>query len=393
MMNSIIDDQSLASAGLVRMQWFRERMPLITEVNQLFQEQQVLKGMTIAISMHIEPKTGFWVEGLLASGAAHIYLVGCLGTTKKDTAAYLASLPNVTVLAKEGDRYDDHKRYLQMVMEHKIDLFLDNGASLILSHDELKPDWNPIGANEETRTGRLLIEKSGVQPDYPVIVIDDSPLKQTFENALGVGQSVVDGFMRTTSLLVGGKKVLVVGYGYCGSGIAKKFRGLGATTLVYDMNPVHLLNAKTDGHWVGELHELIPEADVIITATGSFNVITEQHIPYFKEKVILANSGHYGFEINVEEIKQASQSVEVVKEGIERITFAEKSIYLLHHATPLNLAGADGNPIEIMDMGFALISYSAYRIITNAESLQHGLQPVPKDIDSQVSKLFMNSIQ
>ncbi|GAS81784.1 adenosylhomocysteinase [Paenibacillus amylolyticus] len=392
-MNSIIDDQSLASAGLVRMQWYRERMPLVTEVNQLFKQQQVLKGMTIAISMHIEPKTGFWVEGLLAGGAAHIYLVGCLGTTKKDTAAYLASLPNVTVLAKEGDLYEDHKRYLKMVMAHKIDLFLDNGASLILAHHELKPGWNPIGANEETRTGKLLIEKNGVQPDYPVIVIDDSPLKQTFENALGVGQSVVDGFMRTTSLLVGGKKVLVVGYGYCGSGIAKKFRGLGANTLVYDMNPVHLLNAKTDGHWVGELHELIPEADVIITATGSFNVITEQHIPLFKEKVILANSGHYGFEINVEEIKQASQSVEIVKEGIERISFAEKSIYLLHSANPVNLAGADGNPIEIMDMGFALISYSAYRIMTNVESLQHGLQPVPKDIDSQVSKLFMNSLQ
>ncbi|MCG7378633.1 adenosylhomocysteinase [Paenibacillus sp. ACRSA] len=389
-MISIIDDPSLAKAGASRMHWFRERMPIVAELNDWFQEEQVLKGKTIAISMHIEPKTGFWIEGLLAGGAAHIYLVGCLGTTKKDTAAYLASLPNVTVLAKEADQYDDHKRYLKMVMTNQIDLFLDNGASLILAHHELQPNWNPIGANEETRTGKLLIEKKGVQPEYPVIVIDDSPLKQIFENALGVGQSVVDGFMRTTSLLVGGKKVLVIGYGYCGSGVAKKFRGLGATTLVYDVNPIQLLNARTEGHLVGELHELIPEADVIVTVTGTFNVITEQHIPLFKEKAILANSGHYGFEINVEELKKASKSVEIVKEGIERITYAEKSIYLLHQANPLNLAGADGNPIEIMDMGFGLISQAAYRILTNVESLQAGLQPVPEDINYTISQRFVN---
>ncbi|KQY94271.1 hypothetical protein ASD24_01535 [Paenibacillus sp. Root52] len=392
-MNSIIDDPSLASAGASRMHWFRERMPIVAELNHWFKEKQVLQGITVAISMHIEPKTGFWIEGLLAGGAAHIYLVGCLGTTKKDTAAYLASLPNVTVLAKEADQYDDHKRYLEMVMANQIDLFLDNGASLILVHHELQPGWNPIGANEETRTGKLLIEKKGVQPEYPVIVIDDSPLKQIFENALGVGQSVVDGFMRTTSLLVGGKKVLVIGYGYCGSGVAKKFRGLGATTLVYDVNPIQLLNAKTDGHLVGELQELIPEADVILTVTGTFDVITEQHIPLFKEKAILANSGHYGFEINVEELKKASKSVEIVKEGIERITYAEKSIYLLHQANPLNLAGADGNPIEIMDMGFGLISQAAYRILTNVESLQPGLQPVPEDINHTISKRFVNLLQ
>lgn len=392
-MNSIIDDQELANKGAVRMGWFRERMPVVAGVNKLFQEEQTFRGKRIAVCMHIEPKTGYWIEGLLAGGAEHVYLVGCLGTTKKDTAAYLASLDRITVLGKEGDTYEDHKHYLKLVMTQKIDLFLDNGASLILAHQELQPGWNPLGANEETRSGKLLIQKNQVETPYPILVIDDSPLKQILENAVGVGQSVVDGFMRTTSLLVGGKKVLVVGYGYCGSGVAKKFRGLGATTLVYDINPVYQLKAKADGHIVGELEELIPQADVIITVTGSFDVITERHIPLFKDKMILGNSGHYSFEIDVENLKKASTFIEGVKEGIERISFGEKSIYLLHQANPLNLAGADGNPIEIMDLGLGLQSYSAYRIVTGAKTLQPGMQPVPDDINASISRLFMDSLK
>lgn len=391
-MNSIIDNPNLASAGGERMHWFRERMPVVAGVNKIFKEQQTFKSKTIAICMHIEPKTGFWIEGLLGGGAEHIYLVGCLGTTKPDTAAYLASLDNITVLGKESDSYEDHKHYLSLVMEKKIDLFLDNGASLILAHNEIKPGWNPIGANEETRSGKLLIEKNNVETPYPIIVIDDSPLKQLLENAIGVGQSVVDGFMRTTSLLVGGKKVLVIGYGHCGSGVAEKFSGMGATTMVYDINPVSLLKAKADGHLVGGLDELIPEADVIITVTGTFNVITDNHIKLFKDKVILANSGHYGFEINVDKLKKSSSSVHPIKDGIEKIIFDEKCAYLLHNASPLNLAGGDGNPIEIMDLGLGLQSYSAQRIVTCVETLNKGMQPVPLDIDSIVSKLFLKSL-
>ncbi|MGG7618981.1 adenosylhomocysteinase [Bacillus coreaensis] len=392
-MKSIIDNSALASIGESRMHWFRERMPIVAGINQIFKEQQTFKGKTIAVCMHIEPKTGYWIEGLLGGGAEHVYLVGCLGTTKKDTAAYLASLDNITVLGKEGDSYEEHKHYLKLVMENKIDLFLDNGASLILAHHELKPDWKPIGANEETRSGKLLIEKTQLHAPYPIVVIDDSPLKQILENAVGVGQSSVDGFMRTTSLLVGGKKVLVVGYGYCGSGVAKKFRGLGATTMVYDIDPIYQLKAKSNGHIIGELEELISKADVIITVTGRFNVITEKHIPLFKHKVILGNSGHYRFEISVDEIKKEALSIEQVKEGIERISFKEKSIYLLHNADPLNLAGADGNPIEIMDLGLGLQSYSALRIVTDVSSLSAGMQPVPKDINDLISQLFNKSLE
>ncbi|AKG33600.1 adenosylhomocysteinase [Paenibacillus durus] len=392
-MKSVIDNASLAEIGATRMHWFRSNMPIIHSLNEQFKKEKPFLDKTIAICMHIEPKTAYWIEGILEGGAKHVYLVGCIGTTKPDTAAYLASLKGITVYGKESDTLDEHKAYLAQVMTHKIDLFLDNGASLILAHQKAQTDWKPLGANEETRTGRLLIEKAKLQSDYPIIVIDDSPLKKLLENAIGVGQSVVDGFMRATSLLVGGKKILVVGYGYVGSGIAQKFKGLGATTLVYDIKPVYRLKAKVDGHLVGELEDLIPQADVIITVTGQFDIITEQHIPLFKEGVILANSGHFGFEINVESLRKVADKVIKVKNGIEQFMFKERNVFLLENASPLNLSAGDGNPIEIMDLGLGLQSACAYRIVTDSTKLTNGLQTVPQDIDEKISTISLKLTQ
>lgn len=386
-------DPTLKEHGKSRMQWFREQMPLVAELNVRIKEEAIFKDKVIAICMHIEPKTAFWIEGLLAGGANHIYLVGCLGTTKDDTAAYLATLDNMTVLGKSTDTYEDHLKYLDLIMSSKIDLFLDNGASLIMAHNRAQVDWQPIGANEETRSGKLMIEKHGIKPNYPVIVIDDSPVKQLLENAIGVGQSVVDGFMRATSLLLGGKQVLVIGYGFCGAGVANKFKGLGATTMVYDYNPVIKLKAKADGYIVGELNELLPKADIVITVTGSFDVITPEHIPYFKNRTILANSGHYGFEIDVKGLKACSE-VTIVKENVEKLIFSDRECYLVANASPINLASGDGNPIEIMDLGLGLQSASAIRYFEEkSNDLIKGLQPVPKDIDNTISLKMLKVLE
>ncbi len=392
-MQSIVTNMDLKTTGKARMEWFRERMPIISDINAMIKENQTFSGKTIAVCMHIEPKTGFWIEGLLAAGAAHVYLVGCLGTTKDDTAAYLASLENITVLGKSTDTYEDHKNYVQQVLANKIDLFLDNGASLILGHHELNPGWNPLGANEETRSGKLLVEKENVNTPYPIVVIDDSPLKQLLENFTGVGQSVVDGFMRSTSLLVGGKNVLVIGFGYCGSGVASKFKGLGANTFVYDVDPLYLLKAKVEGHCVGDLETLLPQADVIVTVTGRFDVLTPEHIPYFKDNAILCNSGHYGFEIDVEGLKAASSNIAPIKKGIEKLDYADKSIYILENASPLNLSAGDGNPIEIMDLGLGLQTLCGIEIVTNIESLTPGLQPVPYEITQNVSRITLDVLK
>ncbi len=391
-MNSIVDDLQLALAGANRMTWFRSQMPIIRSLSEKYEKEQTFKGKTIAICMHVEPKTAYWIEGLLAGGADHIYLVGCLGTTKADTAAYLASLDRVTVFAKTQDTMEDHQVYLEKALGEKPHLLLDNGASLTLAYHSKDRDWVPEGCNEETRSGKLLIEDAKIAPAFPIIVIDDSPLKQLLENAIGVGQSVVDGFMRNTSLLVGGKHILVIGYGWCGSGIAKKFQGLGASTMVYDIDPVFQLKAKAEGHQVGVLEDLLPRADVVITVTGRFDVINASHISFFKEGVILANSGHYGLEINTQDLKDQAQSVETVKAGVDMLTYGDKSIFLLQDASPLNLSAGDGNPIEIMDLGLGLQSASAERLLVDPDSLKRGLQAVPEDINRSISLLSLEAM-
>ncbi len=389
-MTSIIDDPSLAAAGKARMRWFMEQMPLIASLKESFREEQPFRGLTVAICLHVEPKTAFWIDAILTGGAEHVYLVGCLGTTKPDTAAFLASNPRITVLAREKDTMADHQRYLELVMEQRPQLLLDNGASLILAYHKKERDWVPLGANEETRTGRLLIDESGYDIRFPVIVIDDSPLKKLLENAVGVGQSVVDGLMRSTSLLLGGKRILVIGYGWCGSGIAGKLRALGAHTSVYDIDPVYLLKAKVDGHRVSEdLSELIREAEVLITSTGRFHVITKEHIPCFSDGLILANAGHFGFEIDTEDLRAAADKVEDVGKGKEALWYGEKKVFLLENANPLNLSAGDGNPIAIMDLGLGLQASCGALLASEKHSLHRGVQPIPREIDVAVSRRML----
>lgn len=391
MIQSVIDAHGDAARGEATMQWYRAHMPIITKLKEEFTRTQPFKGLVFSSSFHTEPKTAYWMEAMLAGGAEHIYLAGNLGSTRPDIAALLASYGRMTVLAKEQDSYEDLQGYLNVILQEKADIFLDNGAGLIIAHTKMNPGWKPLGANEETRTGRLLIEKEGIEPGYPVIVVDDSPVKWMLENAIGVGQGVVDAYMRTTSLLVAGKKTLVVGYGHVGSGVAEKFRAFGAHTMVADLDPVKMLKARADGHRVGKLEELLPHADIVVTVTGCFDIITPQHIPLLRPDAVLANAGHYGFEIDRAGLLAAADSVQQAREKIEAFRFGDKTVYLIGRAELVNLSGADGNAIEIMDIGFGLQACSALIHATDRSSLEMGMQAVPRRIDERVSLLALES--
>ncbi len=386
-MKSIINNELLAKQGRQRQYWFEKNMPILTKIKTRFKETKPFKDMTIAICMHVEPKTAYWIKGLLQSDVKHIYLVGCVGTTKPDTAAYLASIPEVTVLAKKEDSFEDHFEYCGMVLENKCDILLDNGGSLIRTYHKENRDYTPIGANEETRSGRLLIEQDGIELEFPVIVIDDSDIKRLLENAIGVGQSVVDGFMRATSLLVGGKNILIIGYGYCGFGVARMFKGLGANTFVYDQNPLYQLKAKSEGHIAKPLEDMLPEMDVVVTVTGSFDVLTKKEFSLLKDNCIIANSGHFGKEINLNDLDEMSTNKIKVSENITSYLTKGKEIHLLANAAPVNLVAGDGNPIEIMDLGLGLQSLSAVALLER--NLTSEMHNIPSDITEEVAKLSL----
>lgn len=390
MLKSIIDNPNLVSEGGEKIQWYRNRMKIVKRFHQRYSEEKTFKDKRILICMHCEPKGVVRTEALLASGAKEIVFVGNLGSTKPEAAAYLASLPNVTVMAKQKDTLQDINEYIQIAITKEFDIIMDNGASVLQIYHELKPNWKPIGAIEETRSGQLLLETKNINPSFPLLVIDDSDVKRLVENEAGVGQSVVDGYMRATSSLIGGQKILIIGYGYCGSGIAQRFRALGALTMVYDIEPLNMLKARIEGHAIGRLEDLLKEADGIITVTGRFDIINDKHIQYLKDKAVLCNAGHYNMEINNEAISNASLNIIEINDEIKEYKFENKSIYILQNANPINLSSGSGNPIEIMDLGYALQLLSMEAIL-NDPTLEKGIMPLTKKINDEACNLCLDT--
>ncbi len=389
-MSSVIDNPELARRGFQEIKWFYEKMPVLREIKRKFKSTKPFKSVSIAICMHVEPKTAVWLDTLLEGGAESIDLVGCVGSTRASTAAYLASKKGVTVLARERDTVKDHKKFIHLALKEKKCIFLDNGGSLIRAWHELGPSWEPLGSTEETISGKLRICAEVKKQSFPIIVIDDSPLKQTLENTLGVGQSVVDGLMRATSLILGGKRVAIIGYGWCGRGVSMRLKGMGAIPMVYDNDPLRLLQAKLEGNIVGSLSYLLSSADVVITVTGVKDILTQKNFYKLKDGVILANAGHFSDEIDVETLFKNAKSREQLNKNVTKVTVSDKVIFLLNNANLLNLAAADGNPIEIMDMGLGLQSLCAETLVKKHYLLKKGVQPIPDSINNRMAKICLN---
>lgn len=387
MLENIIMDQSLADAGNKRMEWYRKQMRVIHSFKERYEKEKPFEGMRILVCMHCEPKAAVRSEAMLAGGARQIVFVGNLGSTKDDIAAYLSQNEKIVVMARSDDTLDDLNRYISLALnDGEYDLFMDNGAGIMQQYSE---SFRPLGGIEETRSGKLILEEKHIEPDFPLLVIDDSRVKRLIENETGVGQSVVDGFLRQTSMLLGGKKILIIGYGYCGRGISQRFRALGAVTYVYDTDYVAMLKAKIEGHIVGELNDLLSEADAVITVTGRFDVLNLSHIPYLKDGCIVANAGHYNMEINRKQLMDNCDGYTDLGNGIEQLAFNDKNIYVLQKGNPLNLSSGAGNPIEIMELGYALQLLSLEEIVKN-KSLEKGVQDLPENINQMAAKMVLN---
>lgn len=388
MLKNIIDDPALCDKGKERMNWYRSQMPLMASFKERYQKEKPFSGKNLLVCMHCEPKAAVRTETLMEAGVERIVFIGNLGSTKDDIAAYLAAKDRVTVMARKQDTLEDLREYVRLALEEgPYDLFMDNGAAIMQEYD---PDsFSFLGGIEETRSGRLILDEKKIVPDFPLLVIDDSRVKRLIENETGVGQSVVDGLMRQTGMLMGGKKILVIGYGWCGRGISQRLRALGAVTYVYDTDYVAMLKAKVEGHIVGYLEDLLKEVEVVITVTGRFNVLRKEHLKYMKDGCIVANAGHYNMEIDVQGFEEDCLERKQVQEGIEEFRFEDKKIFLLQKGNPLNLSSGAGNPIEIMELGYALQLLSLEEIVKNKD-LKKGIQDLPESINQEAARLSLH---
>jgi adenosylhomocysteinase len=366
-------------------------MPLLAAMRDEFATRKPFAGHRIGMSLHIEPKTAVLLETLQAGGA-EIVSTGNHGSTQDDVVAFLRE-QGMTVFGSRDDTLEQHHRNLAGVLDAAPDMLLDNGGDLAAGIVARGATASILGGTEETTSGgdRLRSELAGVIP-FPVIVINDSLLKAIGENKHAVGQSVVESFMRITNLMVPGRRFVVLGYGWCGRGVAHYLRALGGKVAVVEVDELKAFEAALDGFRVSTAVDLAPWGDVFITATGHPDVLRMDAIERMRDGAVLANCGHFPWEIDVAGLRAAAVASREIDDAIERLDLDDgRHVILLAGGRMFNLAGREpkGNSLESMDLGFLLQTLSLERVATGAASLAPGAQPVPDDIDRTIARRML----
>lgn len=381
----------LIEQGMQKIRWAQLHQRLLYRLREQFSQTQPFAGMTIGMCLHVEPKTAVLCF-VLQAGGARVVITGSPGTTKNDVAAALRST-GVIVFGQQEDDTANHQENIRQVLSYHPHLLLDNGADLVATYLAHPEQGRVMAGTEETTTGanRLRSELSPVP--FPIIVINDSPLKLIIENEHGVGPTIVEGFMRETNLLIQSKSFVVFGYGSVGRGIARVLRRLGGHVAVVEPDSIRALEAVLDGMRVTSLEEALSSGEVFFTATGRPDVLAGASLDRLPDGAILANAGHFSWEIDVPALRSRATSTERFREWVELFTLADgRRITLLAQGAMLNLAGGGGNPIETMDLGFALQAQSLAHLAAHYKTLPAGPQPVPNEINALVAQWMVESL-
>ena len=380
--------------GEKRLNWIRSRMALLERTRKEFTESKPFKGRRVGMSLHLEPKTAVLLE-TLAAGGAEIVATGNHGSTQDDIVAFLRH-KGMKIYGSRADSLEQHYKNVAAVLDAKPDILLDNGADLAAGIADRGACDSVIGGTEETTSGglRLRGELSAYLP-YPVVVINDSLLKAIGENRHAVGQSVAESFMRITNLMVPGKHFVVVGYGWCGRGVAQYLRALGGIVTVVEKDILKAFEAGLDGYRVDSVEKAAAWADVIITATGRPNVLGSDAFSKLRSGAVLANCGHFPWEIDVKSLKANARAVASIDDTLERIEFPDgRQAILVADGRMFNLAGnlPKGNSIESMDLGFMLQALSLEHVARHHKTMSPGAQGVPRVIEEEIARRLLASM-
>lgn len=392
---SLIHDPALAPQGRLKIDWARQHMPVLERLREKFLVEKPFAGKKVAISLHLEAKTACLAE-LIRDAGAEVTITGSNPLSTQDDICAALAANGITVFARYNPTAKEYKYHLIRTLETKPDLIIDDGGDLVsILHSERPDLLSQIrGGCEETTTGiqRLIsMEKNGVL-QFPMIAVNDAFCKFLFDNRYGTGQSVWDGINRTTNMVVAGKTVVVVGYGWCGKGVAMRAKGLGADVIVTEVDPIKAAEAFMDGFQVMPLKDAARFGDIFVTVTGNRNVINGEHYPLMRDGAILANAGHFDVEIDKKSLEEQAIEQREVRKDITEYTLKDgQKIYLLAEGRLVNLAAGDGHPIEIMDMTFALQALSLVYVDHMSEKLGKRVVDVPVEIDEQVARFFLEA--
>ncbi|NAT10179.1 adenosylhomocysteinase [ANME-1 cluster archaeon AG-394-G06] len=393
---SIIKDINLAEDGKKRIEWVRGRMPVLDMIRSRYEREKPLENVNVMACLHVTVETANLILTLRAGGAEVALTAANPLSTQDDIAAALASF-GVRTYAYRGESDSEYYEYLKYALEIEPTVVLDDGGDAITKLHTMgeKTRKKVKGTCEETTTGVIRHQARAKENKlgFPVIAVNNAETKMMFDNRYGTGQSTLHGIMNATNILLAGRVLVVGGYGWCGRGVALRAKGLGSNVIVVETNPRKALEAVMDGYRVMPMREASKIGDVFITATGDISVIRGEHFALMKDGVILANTGHFNVELNVNDLEEMAVAKKEIKENVVEYKMQDgRKLYLLSEGRLVNLASAYGHPPEVMDMSFANQALCTRYIVENHDKLQNEVYPVPKAIDEEIARLKLKSM-
>jgi len=392
-----VADLSLAAEGVRRIEWAAREMPVVRQIRERFASEKPLSGLRISACLHVTTETANLMLTLKDGGAQVALCASNPLSTQDETAAALVAEYGIPTFAVNGEDTESYYQNLQSALNTKPNLTMDDGADLVaLAHtDRTDVLEDIVGGTEETTTGVIRLKSLAAEGKlkYPIVAVNDADTKHFFDNRYGTGQSTLDGITRATNVLWAGKNVVIAGYGWCGKGVALRARGMGGHTIVTEVDPIRALEAVMDGHNVMTMTEAAEIGDIFITVTGGKNAIGKSHLEVMKSGALVANSGHFNVEIDIEAMEELADSKSSVRPFVDQYLMGDgRKINLLGEGRLINLAAAEGHPSAVMDMSFANQALTAEYMAQTAHTLTPEVYTVPRDIDEEVGKLKLASM-
>jgi len=387
-----VADLGLAGEGKRRIEWAEREMPVLRLIRERFEREKPLAGLRIAACLHVTTETANLVRTLKAGGADVVLCASNPLSTQDYTAAALVAEYGISTFARHGADRDMYYSHLNAAADIRPHMTMDDGCDLVtLIHQDRRDQLTEILAGtEETTTGVIRLKAMAADGalGYPVVAVNEALTKHLFDNRYGTGQSTLDGVLRATNLLIAGRHVVVAGYGWCGKGIASRFRGMGAQVAVVEVDQVRALEALMDGNLVMTIGDAAPWGDIFITATGDIHVIRAEHFKVMRDGAIMANSGHFDCEIDLPALNElAGDRVREVRDNVVEYTIGDRRVHVLAEGRLVNLSAAEGHPAAVMDMSFANQALCAEYLRGKHKDLANGVYDVPEEIDLEVARL------
>jgi adenosylhomocysteinase len=393
-----VKDLSLAGDGKRRIEWAEREMPVLRLIRERFSTEQPLRGVKLVACAHVTTETANLVRALQAGGAEAVLIASNPLSTQDDVAASLVSDWGVPVYAIKGETTETYNRHVRTALDFQPEIIIDDGSDVVATLIKERPEQvrRIVGTTEETTTGIVRLramEAAGVLT-FPSIAVNNAQTKHFFDNRYGTGQSTLDGIIRATNILLAGRTLVVLGYGWCGKGVALRGRGMGANIVVTEVDPIKAVEAVMDGFRVMPIAEASSLGDIFVTVTGNRHVIDAEHFANMKDGAIVCNSGHFDLELNLVALREMSEPPARLRPFVEeyKVHASGNRVIVLGEGRLINLAAAEGHPASVMDMSFANQALSVEYLVKKKGELKAGVHVLPQEVDTEIASLKLRAL-